>query len=97
MKSQYDSPIVGKIKYNNTLTISQVKLDEQLIDKYMNNSISDGNEKRENAVFSYIEDLKKKSDGNIIGVSFLRNKPKDKAKDILLIIFKKKYEFKIRI
>ena len=55
MKGQYDRK-EGKIKYNNSIKISQIVLTSEEIDGYMNENIvkTNINQKAENAIFSLI-------------------------------------------
>ena len=99
LKSQYENAIIGKIKYNNTIKITQVEINNDLITKYspkqgLDVTVYEGNEKREKAILNFIEELKKNPTGRssgaikpqIIGISY---QMKTNSNDILHIIYKK--------
>ena len=99
LKSQYEAAIIGKIKYNNTIKISQIQLTNDLIKKYnptrglaqsvVNEIKAASNiEQREKAILNFIEEMKKKSTSQIIGMSYQKTVGSS-DNDILHIIYKK--------
>ena len=99
LKSQYEAAIIGKINYNNTIKITQVEINNDLITKYspkqgLDVTVYEGNEQREKAILNFIEELKKNPTGRssgaikpqIIGMSYQMN---TNSNDILHIIYKK--------